>query len=88
MNRQFLLGNLAKGQEGDGSSAFAIIIAVVIIAILIIGGILLWLYTEPTWWEELMGKTRWDKITEFFDNLFGQSISRSSIETPIIAIVK
>ena len=64
-------GALDKGQEGDSSTATAIILAVVIIAILIIGGILLWLYTEPTWWEDLLGKSRWDKIMEFFDNLFG-----------------
>ncbi|MBA7506095.1 hypothetical protein ES706_04775 [subsurface metagenome] len=62
---------LDKGKEEGGSTAAAIIVAVVIIAIIVIGGFLLWLYAEPTWWEGLIGKTRWDKITEFFDNLFG-----------------
>jgi hypothetical protein len=72
---------LDKGQ--DGGSTAAIIVAVVIIAIIVIGGFLLWLYSEPTWWENLMGKTRWDKITDFFDNLFGQSNSKLFMEIPI-----
>lgn len=71
MRNLAVTGTLDKGQEGDGSTATAIIVAVVIIAALVIGGLLLWLYTEPTWWENLIGKTRWDKITEFFEGLIG-----------------
>lgn len=70
MLRQFLSGTFHEDQQGDGSTAVAIIVAVVIIAALIIGGFLLWLYTEPTWWEELIGKSRWDKVVEFFEDLF------------------
>lgn len=70
MLRQFLSGTFHEDQQGGGSTAVAIIVAVVIIAALIIGGLLLWLYTEPTWWEELIGKSRWDKVVEFFEDLF------------------
>ena len=70
MLRQFLSGTSHEDQQGDASTAVAIIVAVVIIAALIIGGFLLWLYTEPTWWEELIGKSRWDKVVEFLEDLF------------------
>lgn len=65
--RQLFLWHLSQGEEGNGSgeAAGAIIIAIVII----VGGFLLWSYTEPTWWESLFGVTRWDKLMETVDKL-------------------
>ena len=62
-----LTGHLYERGRGGLRSIVALVIIIVVI-----GGFLLWLYSEPTWWESFLGKTRWDKIMEFLGDLIGK----------------
>ena len=60
------LRRLRRSECGDLSDVFAVFLLVILFAAVAIGGFLIWLYTEPTWWESFLGRTRWDKLMDLF----------------------